>query len=551
MADTPANRPETPQEQSMTALGSVHAATTDGGDETTSTARTLRRRGAALIGLRIATGTVGIAVAAVTVLTAGLVPLPRVQSVAPSALVTPVPAAQLLTCPGSILRLGDELGQSATTPTAVGQPSVDYGGTTTEITTSSLSVSDAGTDGTASAPLVLSLGPSGEGLDGGPQQSLLSGAQVELPSVPDFTGMAAASCRGASSETWLVGGSADVGRTTLVTLANPSDVASTVALGIFGENGEVVAAGATGIVVQPRGQRVISLAGFAPGINSPVVRVSSQGGQIVASLQQVTVRGLDAGGVDIVGAGASPATVQVIPGVVVNGSLAVSESLGAQGFEDLAPIVRLLVTGDTAANVTVTIAPDSLVDSDESGGDEADAGESGGTSFSLELAAGRVTDIPIEDVSDGIYTISIASSEPVAAGARVSTVSEAVSTGDVAGSATRRPATSDFAWFSPATALSGTAIFTVAQAPGAQLHLHNPGRDDVTVVLANVGGGERPVFVAAGGSATVGVSPSSSIVLGGFESLFASVSFLGDAQLASYTVSPPAPESGPLLVYVK
>jgi hypothetical protein len=522
-----------------------------------------KKRNAALVGLRIAAGTVGVGVAVVTIAAAGLAPIPSFQSVPARTVVTPVPAPQELVCPGAVLRLGDELGQDATTPQAIGSPTIDYGSTSAVVDSSALTASDAGTGGSTAAPQQLSIPPAAPGDatsegSAATESILLSGSQSQTPSAAEFTGLASARCQGAASETWLVGGSTDVGRTTLVTLANPSDVASSVALEIFSENGRIVSAGATGIVVQPHGQRVLSLAGFAPAISSPVVRVTSRGGQIVANLQQATVRGLDAGGVEIIGASEQPASTQVIPGVVVDRSLAVSESLGAQGFEDLAPVIRLLVPGDESATVTVTIAPDGVgrgVDDEpqddpnaEANGDE--VSQVGGTSFSVEIPAGRVTDIPIEELADGVYTVEVSSAQPVIAGARVSTVSNTANSGAVGGTATRRPESSDYAWFSAASKLDASSIATIASGPRPRLHLHNPATADAAVTITTLDGNVRDVIVPGNGSTTVDVSQRSTIVVSDFVALYGSVSFTGDAQLASYTVSSPAAESTPITVFV-
>jgi hypothetical protein len=522
------------------------------------------RRAAALVGLRIAAGAVGIGVAVVAIAAAGLAPIPSFQSVPPRTVVTPVPAPQELVCPGAILRLGDELGQDATTPRAIGSPLIDFGSPSAVVDSSAVTQSDAGTGGTSAAPYQLSIPPavsSDEVSESSPagEAVLLSGSQSQVPSGAEFTGLAAARCQGAASETWLVGGSTDVGRTTLVTLANPSDVASSVALEIFSEDGRIVSAGATGIVVQPHGQRVLSLAGFAPAIASPVVRVTSRGGQIAANLQQVTVRGLDAGGVEIIGASERPASSQVIPGVVVDRSLAVSESRGAQGFEDFATVLRLLVPGEKSSTVTVTIAPDGVgfVDDEEPQADAnvevGSGGQSqvGGTSFSVELPAGRVTDIPIEGLADGVYTVKVSSVEPVIAGARVSTVSDGANAGAVSGTATRRPESSDFAWFSSASVLEGSSIATIATGPQPRLHLHNPDTADATVTVRNLDGSALSVIVPARASTSVAVTPRSTIVVSGLVALYASVSFTGDAQLASYAVSSPAADSAPINVFVK
>src|SRR5690606_10588399 len=160
-----------------------------------------------------------------------------------------------------------------------------------------LSRSDAGTGGTDAAPLLVSTPP---GATEGDLATLISGAQVQQAQVGEFVGLTASSCASATGDSWLPAGSTSVGRTTLITLSNPTEVPATVGLELYDSTGRVSAPGTSGIVVPPDGQRVLSLAGFVPNIPDPVVRVTSLGGQVVANLQQVTVRGLDAGGVDIV-----------------------------------------------------------------------------------------------------------------------------------------------------------------------------------------------------------------------------------------------------------
>ncbi|MFW8745689.1 DUF5719 family protein, partial [Mesorhizobium japonicum] len=155
---------------------------------------------------------------------------------------------------------------------------------------------------------------------------LLAGAQSQIAAADDESGLAAAACAEPSGSTWLVGGATTTGRTTLLTLANPTQVDATVTLAIFGEKGVVQAPGLSGIVVTAGAQRVIPLAGFAPDLASPAIHVTARGGRIVASLQQSTVRGLDAGGVDLVGATADPSTSLRIPGIRVLGAAAVAQA---------------------------------------------------------------------------------------------------------------------------------------------------------------------------------------------------------------------------------
>src|SRR3954468_9998977 len=118
-----------------------------------------RARGAALIGLRVVAGTVGIVASVALIGAVGLLPLPSHRIAVPSVTITPDPADQLRVCPGALLRLGDESGQNANTPLSLGAPAITRGGIGAELTSLRLELSDAGTAGGASAPEVLTLPP--------------------------------------------------------------------------------------------------------------------------------------------------------------------------------------------------------------------------------------------------------------------------------------------------------------------------------------------------------------------------------------------------------
>ena len=79
-----------------------------------------------IAGARVVAGAVGIGIAVVTIAASALVPWPSVSSVPPSVVVVPVPTAQQLVCSGAVLRLADDIGQGATTASAIGAPSIRY-----------------------------------------------------------------------------------------------------------------------------------------------------------------------------------------------------------------------------------------------------------------------------------------------------------------------------------------------------------------------------------------------------------------------------------------
>jgi hypothetical protein len=488
-------------------------------DENEAPAAKPRRtaKGAAIVGVRVVAGTVGLVVAAAAIAAAALVPLPTIARPPHPVTVTPVPTAQELVCPGSLLRLGDETGQGASTAAPIGEASLRYDASGGRVTAAPLAAS-----GAVGSPVLIS-SPVGSSAD---DEILVAGAQTEVAASGEFGGLAATDCVGVATDTWLVGGSTWVGRTTLVTLANPSDTVSTVSLEMAAEEGPIAAPGATGIVVQPHSQRVLSLAGFAPDVELPVVHVVSRGGQIVANLQQATVRGLEPGGVDIIAATASPSTSQVIPGVVVAGSDAVATRIGEEGYADLATVVRVYVPGDEPTTAQVSVI--------------ADDGSPTGASFSVELEPGIVDDLPIDGLVDGNYTVSVDTTVPVVAGVRVSTVATSIDPAVRGGS--------DFAWLAASPALDNDALVTIASGATPRIHLFNPTSEAADVTLTSGDADDIQLTVEARSSASVAVDAGSTYKISHFDSLVGAVSYTGPGVVAGHPVQPPAQGAGPIRV---
>ncbi|MEO7006912.1 MAG: DUF5719 family protein [Terrimesophilobacter sp.] len=478
-------------------------------------------RGVLIIGARIATGTVGIAVALATVAAAGLLPLPTLSGTPLVTSVVPVPADQQRVCAGPILRLGSDTGEDATKVSSMGIPDVVSASSVGDVSQSALSSTD---NTTGVAPEMLTL-PAKAIVPG--TVPLLAGGQTEWVSRGDFTGFAAAECREASADTWLVGGATTTGRTTLLTMSNPGSVIATVTATIYTENGHITAAGTDGIVVPPGGQRILSLAGFAPGAGSPVVRVQSTGSQIVANFQQSVVRTLMPGGVDVIGATAAPATTVVIPGIVLSTTDAVESQSNQPDFEDLAPILRFLVPGTRQANAVISIVPEN--------------GTAKAAVSKMTLDPGRVTELSLGGFGEGSYTITITSDVPLVTGARTSRFVGDSATGHT-----------DFAWFAAAQTVKKQALVAVADGPSPMLHLANTGTADAVVTLTQEGGSAgaiSPVTIPAGRAVAVSVQARGSYEVSGFASLMVSVSYGGGGGLAAYTVSPTGPAAQPIDVY--
>jgi hypothetical protein len=496
---------------------------TGAAEETSSTRRPVSAKAAALVGARVIVGVVGIAMAVAVVVGATFVTLPSIHAQPPSAVVVPVPTAQQLTCPGPLLRLSDESGAAASSVFTLGEATTRFSSSSGAVEQSPITASDAETGEAVAAPLVLSAAPNAQS----PQSLVrLSGAQSQSVSLGDYVGFASAGCRAVGGDSWLVGGATTTGRTTLIFLTNPTEVASTVTLDIFDEQGVVSAAGTAGIVVPSNGQRVLSLAGFAPGVSSPVVHVTSTGGQITAELQQSIVRGLDPGGVEIVGPAQPPSRSVVIPGIVVTSLEAVQALRGAvTQTDDLIAAVRVFVPGEKAATISATLTP-------------ADVARDPIT-FTLDMSAGVVTDIPVEELANGTYTVRIESDVPIVASAR--TTSAVLTAGTVTAT--------DFAWFASSPVLDDNTQFTVAAGLDATLNVVNANDAPVDVVLTSAAGVVDEFTIEPGSTLRVPVSNGTTYTLGHDTPVYVSVTQAHGGFIAAYAIDPQTPGSSPLKVF--
>lgn len=467
-------------------------------------------------GARIVTGVVVAAVAVVAAGAALALPLPAV-TVQPSAFtVDPAPAEAVRACAGPLVRLSDDSGQDATAISGVGSAQVVAASddSTVSLDRSSLASPDDRTTTESTAPQRVGLTPSTSSAD-----TLFAAAQSQTVASGDLVGLAAVACGEASAESWLVAGSTTVGRTSFVSLANGGDVAAVVDLSLYGDQGPIASPGAKNLDVPARSTRIVSLAGLAPDQADPVVHVVASVGSVTATVQQSVVRGLEPGGVEVVGATAQPSTSQTVPGVQISGTSAIAEKLADPDYSDLTSVLRLLAPGDQPASVTLRIA------------EQKDGGAQ--TEYQVGLTPGIVTEFPLQDVPDGTYTVTADSDQPIVMGARTSTLANGVT---------------DFAWYQAVLPLDPTFFVSVANGPNPQLSLVNGGSEPVDVTWTALDGGvgtatipvgARAVPLQAGMSYTVTASGPVSGALG----------LSGDGLLASYAIEPPSPAAAPVVVY--
>lgn len=418
--------------------------------------------------------------------------------------VVPVPADAQRVCAGSALRLSDDAGNDATKASTVGSATVATATTGSSVERSALGSSTTG----GSDPRLLTA-PAGTTT---PQ---VAGSSYQSVSSGDLVGVGAASCDDPTQSTWLVGGSTETGRTSLVTLSNPTDVNATVDLLIYDDAGTVSAPGTNGIVVAPNTQKVVPLSGFVSDKGATVVHVESSGGQIVAHMQESIVRTLTPGGFDIVSGGAAPARTQVIPGVVLEGAQAAQRG---DDTADAAPVVRLFVPGKEAARVTLGIT----------------TSNGGGSIVNATAEPGVVTDVALDDFPDGRYSFTVTSTEPLVAGARTTKPTD--------------DGRSDLGWFASAEPLGASTITALAPGDNQRLTIVNPKRTDAQVTIRS-GGESQQVDVVAGSTATVIVPLSKQLVLTGTKGLVAGVTYSGTDGIAGFPVRAATEVSTPVRVY--
>ena len=344
-----------------------------------------------------------------------------------------------------------------------------------EATTPLTAVGPAGVLTAAGAPTgtVLRVEPVGDA------PAWAAAAVATVTTEGDLRGLAAASCQTPTTDAWLVGGGTELGSSTRLVLQNPGATPATVTLELWGPTGVVEPAGSPEFLVPAGSERVVLLEGIAAEQRRLVAHLTSTGGAVAAYLQDTRVRGLVPGGVDLVVAGAAPATTQVVPGL----------ALAASTAEDADPAVLRVLAPATAATARITLL-----------------GASGPLALPpVDLVAGEVLDVPLGGIEAGQWTAVVEADAPVVAAVSVTRA-------DAVGGPVER------AW---AAAVAPGSVGAVAVPDGVAGALAlgvvptDPEPATVTVEVIGVDGavlGERDLTVPAG---TTMLVPLGSILAGG------------------------------------
>ncbi|MDR6866345.1 hypothetical protein J2Y69_000937 [Microbacterium resistens] len=462
---------------------------------TKPTAVRVAATGARLIGgLLVSAACVAGVVVAVPAAIPGIVHEPARTSI------TPVPGDTLLTCAGPFRALGRDA-QNAGQMTVAGAPALTAGAAAgSSIQPSELAIADVA-DATT-APMYVAP-PSDRAVAQAAAASSLTIA------ADDLSGFAAAACRPASMQSWIVGGAGAAGSNDILLIANPGQVPATVSFTFYGQQGEKRS---SDLIVPPKTQRSLPLAAGAAGETSPVVQITSSGSPVRAALQSSLIRTLDPAGIDLQDGIAHAETSQALLGVRV--------VLPATG-EGVSTLVRLLAP---SADGTVRLQARN-----------ADGGATVGEEKTVSLTAGQPAEVDMSGLKPGFYSIDVTSTTPVVAGAWQTT-----SLGKGA----------DFAWMTPAPEISSATTFAVAEGPQPQLQVRNAGAVEARVTLTPTGGGTpQQLTVPADGSTIANVTAGTVYTLETDQPVRAALGYLGTGQIAGYPVWPALTTSPEIAVY--
>jgi len=345
------------------------------------------------------------------------------------------------------------------------------------------------------------------------EAGLLGGSSYQRLDNLNVRGLAVAECQEPRMETWLVGGDTTTGRQAVLSLINPGGVSASVNVELWGQNGPISSPLSQGIIVGPGSQRVLSLAGLAPNEPRPVIRVTSSGTAIVASLHATIVRGLESDGLFVITGQAPPSESRVVGGLFGPAEEVIGPIRGKEGYADVGGLLRVLSPTENTT-VLITIVRGAL----------------GNIQTQLQLQAGQVGDLSLDEIGSGEYALILESEHPVVAAVRNSLGTDA---------------RTDTSWVGSSYPLTSESVFAVPGIGVARLGLVNPGSESITVTLDG-----RPTPLAAGAWVSRPIS-SGEHRISADGPVFAVVSIRGETILGHLQVLPSPATQEPALIRVR
>jgi len=203
---------------------------------------------------------------------------------------------------------------------------------------------------------------------------------------------------------------------------------------------------------------------------------------------------------------------RVIPGVFLAPEDLIGPIKGKEGYVDVGGALRLL-SPDNDASVTIRILRSSRAD----------------TTTRLQLVAGQVLDLTLDELGSGDAAVVVESSEPVVAAVRQSVGNDQVT---------------DTSWVGSSYPLLGSAALAIPQVGESRITFANTGDAPVAV---NFDG--RDLEVPAGGIVTRPVSDTHQILAPA--TVFGAVSVRGETIIGNLQVLPTPPPQESVRVIVR
>lgn len=136
---------------------------------------------------------------------------------------------------------------------------------------------------------------------------------------PQTRGFATYACQPPSASQWIVGGSAVPGRNSVLIIANVDEIAASVNIELWTENGKSGARSLEGIQIPARSRTVLPLTLVEPGRSIYAVHVIATSGQVSAAIVDRGQEALTSLGIDVV-AGAPEPSISQIVGIIPAGA---------------------------------------------------------------------------------------------------------------------------------------------------------------------------------------------------------------------------------------
>ncbi|MGI6879155.1 DUF5719 family protein [Microbacterium sp. gxy059] len=448
----------------------------------------------ASVAKRIAVGATGLILAAAAV-GAAVAPWPTIagdgvaeqQPAGPRHTLTPLPAETVLACDGPMLALGRDASDAAGLSVAA----------EVDLVSASADADGPDTEGRIDLPDVGSSFLVRQAPDGESPVPVAASVSADIDA-EDMSGLVASACAPGQPESWIVGARVATGVTDILIVQNPSDVPATVEVEVFGVDGAATPS-AGSMAIPARSQRAVPVASLAGGETDPVLRVTSEGAPVRASLQSSSIATLEPNGADLQSA-SLPAHEHVMPRVSITAPP--EESAAAT------TVLRLLGTGPDAAQVTVDVV-------------SLKTGESELTA-DVDIMDRKPATVDLSDLDPGRYTLRMRSDAPFVAAAL-------------------QTRGSDYGWVVPSEPFDEPALVAVpGSASSYTLTLANTSDEPVEVAVSRQDGDDEPttVEVAPGASEQMPAESGQTLRIAPDGPIAASIARVSSGSVATLPVVP-------------